>query len=113
LIDREIDRLVAVAHPMCRRSRRVYPRVIEPAVRPRDVDGEAASCAQPPNLTVPSESPPLVEFIPWTQQVFENPSIVHDGFVERPQAPGASTTITEQARQNWQIKGVGTTTTQD
>jgi L-alanine-DL-glutamate epimerase-like enolase superfamily enzyme len=63
--------------------------------------------------TVPSESPPLAEFIPWTQQVFENPSIVQDGFVERPQAPGASTTITEQARQKWQVKGVGTTTTQD
>jgi L-alanine-DL-glutamate epimerase-like enolase superfamily enzyme len=63
--------------------------------------------------TVPSESPPLVEFIPWTQQVFENPSIVHDGFVERPQAPGASTAITDEARQKWQVKGVGATTTQD
>jgi hypothetical protein len=55
----------------------------------------------------------LIEFIPWTQEVFETPSIVHDGFVERPRAPGASTTITAHARQQWQIKGVGTTTTQD
>jgi L-alanine-DL-glutamate epimerase-like enolase superfamily enzyme len=63
--------------------------------------------------TVLAESPPLAEFIPWTQEAFETPSIVRDGFVERPQAPGASTAITAAARQKWQIKGVGTTTTQD
>jgi len=63
--------------------------------------------------TVLAESPPLIEFIPWTQEAFETPSIVRDGFVERPRTPGASTAIAADARRKWQIKGVGATTTQD
>ena len=63
--------------------------------------------------TVLTESPPLVEFIPWTQDAFEHRSVVHDGFLERPQTPGASTAIATQAREKWQIKGVGTTADQE
>jgi L-alanine-DL-glutamate epimerase-like enolase superfamily enzyme len=57
--------------------------------------------------TVLSETPPLVEFIPWTQDAFEHRSVVHDGFMERPQQPGASTAIRADARRDWQIRGVG------
>jgi L-alanine-DL-glutamate epimerase-like enolase superfamily enzyme len=57
--------------------------------------------------TVLSEAPPLAEFIPWTQDAFEHRSVVHDGFLERPQHPGASTAIRAQARRDWQIPGVG------
>ncbi|MEU8301284.1 mandelate racemase/muconate lactonizing enzyme family protein [Micromonospora sp. NPDC048909] len=63
--------------------------------------------------TVLSETQPLVEFIPWTQDAFEHRSVVHDGFLERPQAPGASTAIAPQAREKWQIKGVGATRAQN
>jgi L-alanine-DL-glutamate epimerase-like enolase superfamily enzyme len=57
--------------------------------------------------TVLTEAQPLVEFIPWTQDAFEHRSVVHDGFMERPQYPGASTAISAQARRDWQIPGVG------
>ncbi|MFC1442240.1 mandelate racemase/muconate lactonizing enzyme family protein [Streptacidiphilus sp. N1-10] len=61
--------------------------------------------------TVLSEVPPLVEFIPWTQQAFVERSTVREGFLERPQAPGASTAIDPAARARWQIAGVGSTRT--
>lgn len=54
-----------------------------------------------------TESPALLEFIPWTQDVFEHRSVVNEGFAERPQSPGASTAVIKQARAKWQIKGVG------
>jgi L-alanine-DL-glutamate epimerase-like enolase superfamily enzyme len=57
--------------------------------------------------TVLTETPPLVEFIPWTQDAFEHRSVVHDGFLERSHYPGASTAIRAEARRNWQIRGVG------
>lgn len=57
--------------------------------------------------TVLTESPSLVEFIPWTQDAFEHRSVVHDGFLERSQHPGASTAIRAEARRIWQIRGVG------
>jgi L-alanine-DL-glutamate epimerase-like enolase superfamily enzyme len=57
-----------------------------------------------------SEAPPLLEFIPWTQDAFVERSIVRDGYLERPQAPGASTAIAPDARQNWRMHGVGSTT---
>lgn len=58
--------------------------------------------------TVVSEAAPLAEFIPWTQDAFVERSLVRDGFLERPQAPGASTAIRPDARGEWQIRGVGT-----
>jgi L-alanine-DL-glutamate epimerase-like enolase superfamily enzyme len=57
-----------------------------------------------------SEAPALLEFIPWTQDAFVERSIVRDGYLERPQAPGASTAIEPEARQRWRIHGVGSTT---
>jgi L-alanine-DL-glutamate epimerase-like enolase superfamily enzyme len=54
-----------------------------------------------------SESPPLLEFIPWTQDAFVDRSIVRDGYLDRPQSPGASTAIAPEARQQWQIRGIG------
>jgi len=50
---------------------------------------------------------PLIEFIPWTQRAFVHRSVVREGYLERPQVPGASTAITTAARQNWQLRGVG------
>jgi L-alanine-DL-glutamate epimerase-like enolase superfamily enzyme len=52
---------------------------------------------------------PMIEFIPWTQDAYVERSIVREGFMERPQAPGASTAILPEARINWQISGVGAT----
>ena len=63
--------------------------------------------------TVLSEVPPLIEFIPWTQDAFLERSVVRDGHVERPQEPGASTAIDPAARTRWQIPGVGGTRTKD
>src|SRR5258708_2516916 len=61
--------------------------------------------------TVLSEVPPLVEFIPWTQEAFVERSVVGEGLMERPQSPGASTAIDPPARARWQIPGVGGTRT--
>jgi len=57
--------------------------------------------------TVLSDVPPLIEFIPWTQDAFVERSIVRDGFLERPQAAGASTAIDPEARRQWQVPGTG------
>jgi L-alanine-DL-glutamate epimerase-like enolase superfamily enzyme len=57
--------------------------------------------------TTLAEPDPLIEFIPWTQQAFRDRSIVRDGYLERPQQPGASTAIEPAARRDWQIRGVG------
>jgi L-alanine-DL-glutamate epimerase-like enolase superfamily enzyme len=57
--------------------------------------------------TIVSEAPPLIEFIPWTQEAFIERSRVRDGYLERPQAPGASTAIDPVARNRWQIPGIG------
>ena len=62
--------------------------------------------------TVLSEAPPLLEFIPWTQDAFLERSVVREGYLERSQAPGASTAIAPDARQQWQMRGVGSTTTE-
>jgi len=61
--------------------------------------------------TVLAEAPPLVEFIPWTQDAFKHRSVVHDGFMKRSQYPGASTAVRAEARSNWQIRGVGEVST--
>jgi L-alanine-DL-glutamate epimerase-like enolase superfamily enzyme len=39
----------------------------------------------------------LLEFIPWTQHCFKEPATVRDGEFVLPQAPGAGTTLTEEA----------------
>lgn len=61
--------------------------------------------------TVLTETAPLVEFIPWTQDAFEHRSVVQEGFLERSHDPGASTAIRAEARQTWQIRGVGDVST--
>jgi hypothetical protein len=38
--------------------------------------------------------------------------VVHEGYLERPQFPGASTAIHRDARRQWQIRGVGRVTDQ-
>jgi L-alanine-DL-glutamate epimerase-like enolase superfamily enzyme len=57
--------------------------------------------------TTVSSVPPLIEFIPWTQEAYRERSVVRDGYLNRPQEPGASTAIAPSARANWQISGVG------
>jgi len=59
--------------------------------------------------TVLSEVPPLIEYIPWTQDAFLERSVVSEGYLTRPQLPGASTAIDPIARSRWQIAGVGGT----
>ncbi|MFE5027768.1 enolase C-terminal domain-like protein [Streptomyces sp. NPDC056656] len=54
-----------------------------------------------------SAAPPLVEFIPWTQDAYAERSVVREGYLQRPQAPGASTAIVPEARHSWQVRGVG------
>lgn len=54
-----------------------------------------------------SAVPPLIEFIPWAQDAYLERSVVREGYLERPQAPGASTAIDPDARRSWQIRGVG------
>ncbi|BCY09890.1 mandelate racemase/muconate lactonizing enzyme family protein [Actinoplanes sp. L3-i22] len=56
-----------------------------------------------------SETPPLLEFIPWTQHAFVHRSVVRDGYAHRPQEPGASTAVAATARERWQVPGVGAT----
>jgi L-alanine-DL-glutamate epimerase-like enolase superfamily enzyme len=57
--------------------------------------------------TVLSEGAPLLEFIPWTQDAFVERSVVRDAYLERPQAPGASTAIRPDARSQGQMPGIG------
>jgi L-alanine-DL-glutamate epimerase-like enolase superfamily enzyme len=57
--------------------------------------------------TVISEAAPLIEFIPWTQDAFTERTIIREGYLHRPQAPGASTAIDPGARSRWQIRGIG------
>ncbi|WP_210594020.1 mandelate racemase/muconate lactonizing enzyme family protein [Streptomyces sp. GESEQ-35] len=54
-----------------------------------------------------SAAPPLVEFIPWTQDAYTERSVVREGYLQRPQAPGAATAVDPKARHNWQLRGVG------
>jgi L-alanine-DL-glutamate epimerase-like enolase superfamily enzyme len=39
----------------------------------------------------------MLEYIPWIKDCFEEPIRIKDGHYERPEAPGASTTLTKQA----------------
>lgn len=57
--------------------------------------------------TVISDVPPLIEFIPWAQDAYRERSVVREGYLERPQEPGASTAIDPSARARWQVQGVG------
>lgn len=57
--------------------------------------------------TVRSEVRPLVEYIPWTREAYQERSIIENGRMIRPQAPGASTTIDPLARERWRIAGIG------
>jgi L-alanine-DL-glutamate epimerase-like enolase superfamily enzyme len=61
--------------------------------------------------TVISEAPPLIEFIPWTQDAFTERTVIREGYLHRPQAPGASTAIDPGARSRWQIRAIGGTRT--
>ncbi|MGW6400300.1 enolase C-terminal domain-like protein [Streptomyces sp. NPDC055134] len=53
-----------------------------------------------------SAAPPLIEFIPWTQDAFVERSVVREGYLQRPQAPGASKAVAPKARHSWQVRGV-------
>lgn len=39
----------------------------------------------------------VLEYIPWIRHCFEEPILVRNGFFERPQRPGAGTTLTREA----------------
>ena len=51
--------------------------------------------------------PAMIEYIPWTLDVYEEPCRVERGTVQLPPAPGASTRVRADARKRWQVSGVG------
>jgi L-alanine-DL-glutamate epimerase-like enolase superfamily enzyme len=89
-----------VAHHAAGRGLRVVPHA-----------GDMMQVHQHLAGTVLTETAHLVEFIPWTQDAFEHRSVVQEGFLERSHDPGASTAIRAEARQTWQIRGVGDVST--
>lgn len=54
-----------------------------------------------------AREPAMIEYIPWTLEVYEQPCCVHQGSVVLPEVPGASTRVRVDARDRWQISGVG------
>lgn len=51
--------------------------------------------------------PAIIEYIPWTLDVYEQPCRVEHGIVQLPELPGASTRVRGDARERWQMPGVG------
>lgn len=58
-----------------------------------------------------AEKPAMIEWIPWTLGVFEEPPQVERGIVKLPTSPGASTRVRHAARHDWSIPGVGSLAT--
>jgi L-alanine-DL-glutamate epimerase-like enolase superfamily enzyme len=54
-----------------------------------------------------SRRPAMIEYIPWTLDVYEQPCRVERGVVQLPETPGASTRVRADARAKWQVDGVG------
>lgn len=55
-----------------------------------------------------ARQPAMIEYIPWTLEVYEQPCRVERaGIVELPELPGASTRVRVDARERWQIAGAG------
>ncbi len=51
-------------------------------------------------------TPAMIEYIPWTLEVYEYPCIVERGTVRLPPEPGASTRVRADARERWAIPGL-------
>lgn len=58
-----------------------------------------------------ADKPAMIEYIPWTLDVYEHPCTVERGMIKPPTAPGASTKVRREAREKWQVPGVGRCTT--
>ena len=54
-----------------------------------------------------ARKPATIEYIPWTLDVYEEPCRVERGTVQLPLAPGATTRVRADARERWQVSGVG------
>lgn len=54
-----------------------------------------------------SRRPAMIEYIPWTLEVYEQPCAVERGTVRLPETPGASTRVRADARDRWHVTGVG------
>jgi L-alanine-DL-glutamate epimerase-like enolase superfamily enzyme len=52
---------------------------------------------------------PLIEYLPWTAEIYEAPVRVERGRVILPSVPGATTTIRPDARRRLSIAGLGST----
>jgi L-alanine-DL-glutamate epimerase-like enolase superfamily enzyme len=48
--------------------------------------------------------PAMVEYLPWGLEAFEDPVRVTDGILTLPDAPGASSTISAEARRRWEAR---------
>lgn len=51
--------------------------------------------------------PAMIEYIPWTLDAYVHPCTVERGKIILPTSPGASTKIRPDAREKWQVAGVG------
>lgn len=54
-----------------------------------------------------ARKPAMIEYIPWTLDVYEQPCRVERSVVQLPEVPGASTRVRDDARERWQISGIG------
>lgn len=48
--------------------------------------------------------PAMIEYLPWGLEAFENPVQVADGTLTLPEAPGASSAISPEARRRWEAR---------
>ena len=55
-------------------------------------------------------SPPLLEYLPWTSEIYETPVDVKAGKVVLPTVPGATTAVLPEARAKFAISGIGSLT---
>jgi L-alanine-DL-glutamate epimerase-like enolase superfamily enzyme len=54
-----------------------------------------------------ADKPAMIEYIPWTLDVYDYPCEVERGMIKLPTVPGASTRVRADAREKWQIPDVG------
>jgi len=53
---------------------------------------------------VGSAKTPMIEYLPWGLEVFESPVAMTGSSIRLPDAPGASTAISSEARRRWEAK---------
>jgi L-alanine-DL-glutamate epimerase-like enolase superfamily enzyme len=54
-----------------------------------------------------AQKPAMIEYIPWTLEVYEHPCVVKQGTIQLPTAVGASTRVRQDAKEAWLAPEVG------